>query len=326
MSLDLELDDVQQAVAASVAQFCADACSDAALKALAGRFPESHWKGLAELGVLALATPEGEGGARELVAALEALGSAVFPGPLAASFFATQVLPEGERRRVAAGAALVAVGEPPLLPFAPCAQVFVEVAGERAWLARPRGEVRPVATLGGEPWGRVELERLRELDGVPRAHALHDLALAAYAAAAGQRLLRDTAEHARTRRQFGRPIGEFQAVAHPLADCFTHLAAAAALARCAAFHFDRGAEAEAPARSTAAAARLSACRAGLEAAHTCHQLFGAQGITLEGPVFHISRRLRQLASQPPAEAPAREVLLEHFGLGPGQARGARGTP
>ena len=50
-------------------------------------------------GVLALATPEGDGGALEAVAACEALGAAVFPGPLSATFLATQVL--GERDRAA---------------------------------------------------------------------------------------------------------------------------------------------------------------------------------------------------------------------------------
>jgi hypothetical protein len=64
----------------------------------------------------------------------------------------------------------------------------------------------------------------------------------------------------------------------------------------------------------AAAARLSARRAALDAAHTCHQLFGAVGITLEGPVFHISRRLRQLASQPPGESAARASLLAQLDL------------
>jgi len=46
----------------------------------------------------------------------------------------------------------------------------------------------------------------------------------------------------------------------------------------------------------------------------CHQAFGAIGITLEGPVFHISRRIRQLASLPPGAAPARAAVLSHFGL------------
>ena len=70
----------------------------------------------------------------------------------------------------------------------------------------------------------------------------------------------------------------------------------------------------------AAAARLSARRAALEAAHVCHQLFGALGIVLEGPVFHVSRRIRQLASQAPGEGPAREALLSGLELDGGARR------
>jgi alkylation response protein AidB-like acyl-CoA dehydrogenase len=84
------------------------------------------------------------------------------------------------------------------------------------------------------------------------------------------------------------------------------------LARAAAFDFDAGDLAKA--RLRAGAARIAAARAGVETAHTCHQLFGAIGITLEGPVFRVSRRLRQLASQPPDDSPAREALLADFGL------------
>ncbi len=90
------------------------------------------------------------------------------------------------------------------------------------------------------------------------------------------------------------------------------LAASQTLARAAACHLHR--EGEEKAAAPAAAARLSASRAAVEAAHTCYQLFGAIGITLEGPVFHVARRIRQLASQPPDEAGAREALLESFGL------------
>ena len=115
--------------------------------------------------------------------------------------------------------------------------------------------------------------------------------------------------HARTRQQFGRAIGEFQAVAHPLADARTRLDATATLARIAAHAWD---ERAGDVRARAAAARLSAARAALEAAHTCHQLFGALGITLEGPVFHVSRRIRQLASQPPSLDAARDALLEEW--------------
>jgi alkylation response protein AidB-like acyl-CoA dehydrogenase len=313
LSLQLELDDSQEAVAETLAKFCAERCDAETLKATAGAFPSALWRALADLGVLALVTPEGDGGALELVAALEPLGVALFPGPLPATFLATQLLPERERVALARGGRVVSVGAAPLLPWAPVADVFIEIDGTRAFRSRPRGAVEPVDTLGGEPWGRVELERDEDLGDARRALALHDLALAAYAAAAARGLVAATAEHARTRRQFGRAIGEFQAVAHPLADCAVRLDGAATLARAAAFEFDRDAASEA-AVTTAAAARLTACRAGLDAAHTCHQLFGAQGIALEGPVFHVSRRLRQLASQPPSDESGRVALLGRFGL------------
>ncbi len=322
MSLDLEPDDAQQALARAVEAFCREVGAEALARRPDGVLPRDAWRALGALGVLACATPEGDGGACEIVAALESLGRACFPGPLAASFFATQLLPAPERLRVASGEALVAVGAPPLVPWAAAADVFVETDGARAWLARARGPVAPVATLGAEPWGRVDLERGPELGPCAHAFALADLALAAYLAAAGQRLVDAASEHARTRRQFGRPIGDFQAVAHPLADCAMRLGAARDLARRAAAGFDaadvRAAAgfdaADVRVEELAAAAHLSARGAALEAASTSHQVFGALGVTLEGPAFLASRRIRQLASLPPGAARAREAVLAPLGL------------
>jgi alkylation response protein AidB-like acyl-CoA dehydrogenase len=311
LSLDLTFDDSQQAIADTVAKFCAERCDEAVVREAAGTLPRGLWSELAQLGVLALATPEGDGGACEIVAALEPLGAAVFPGPLAATFLATQVLDEAERERVVEGEWIVSLGVPPLLPFAPLADCFLAIDRAQLFRARPRGELTALETLGGEPWGRVELERIAPLRADARAWALHDLALAAYTAAAGNALVNAAAGHARTRRQFGRAIGEFQAVAHPLADARVRLDAAATLSRIAAHAWDSGA---ADLRARAAAARLSATRAAVDAAHTAHQVFGAQGITLEGPAFHVSRRIRQLASQPPLPDAARDALLDHWGL------------
>jgi alkylation response protein AidB-like acyl-CoA dehydrogenase len=311
LSLDLAWDDTQQAVADAVASFCAERCPEDVVRESAGTLPRALWRELAGLGVLALATPEGDGGACELVAALESLGAAVFPGPLAASFLATQVLGAEERVRVASGEWVVALGAPPLLPFAPVADCFLALSGGALHRAEPRGDVVALETLGGEPWGRVDLAIGAALPADARAWALHDLALAAYAGAAGAALVRTTAAHVRARTQFGRAIGDFQAVAHPLADAHVRLDSAATLARIAGHAWDARA---ADARTRAAAARLSATRAALEAAHTAHQLFGALGITVEGPVFHVSRRLRQLASQPPGPDAAREALLARHGL------------
>jgi alkylation response protein AidB-like acyl-CoA dehydrogenase len=310
--LDLGFDDAQQAIADALAQFCAERCDDDTVKSLENRFPTELWAELAELGVLALLTPEGDGGAVELVAACESLGRAVFPGPLAATFLATRLLPEAERQKVASGGAIVSVGSDGLMPWAPHADVFIELAGGRAWLARASGPVEAVETLGGEPWGRVRLERTGDLGPIADAVCVHDIALSAYVAAAGRRLVEDTAAHARDRKQFGRAIGEFQAVAHPLADCVIALDAAATLARGAAWRLDSGEPGGA--RSLASAARLASVRAGVETAHTCHQLFGAVGITLEGPVFHVARRIRQLASQPPGDGGARATLLADLEL------------
>jgi alkylation response protein AidB-like acyl-CoA dehydrogenase len=306
MSLDLDFDDGQQAVAEAVSAFCSDRCPEPRFES-EDRFPRELWKELAELGVLAIGTPAGEGGALEQVAAFESLGRAVFPGPLAASVFAVQLLDGDARRDVAAGVALVSVGEPPLFPFAPEADLLIETDGAQAWLGRLEGEVAPVGTLGGENWGRGAWTRERDLGDARDALAVHHAMLAAWLAAAGERIVQDAAEHARVRRQFGRAIGEFQAVAHPLADSAMALASARTLARRAAWRIDRdGREA---ARRAGALAWLSARRAATDAAHVAHQVFGAMGITTQGPAFHISRRILQSAAQPPAGRHERDAVL-----------------
>ena len=312
MSLDLAFDDGQQAIADAVRQFCADRCDDDVVKSTSGSFPRELWSALAELGVLGVLSPEAEGGALECIAAVESLGRAAFPGPLGATFVATQLLEGRECARVASGEAIVCLGVPPLLPWGSEADVFLELGDERVFRAQPAAPLRPVETLGGEPWARGDLERGEELAHGAVGWVVLRLVLAAQSAALGQRLVEDASAHARVRKQFGRPIGDFQAVAHPLADCSMRLAAAGSLARAAAFHFDVG-ETDAAGRF-AAAAHLSASAASLEAAHVCHQVFGAVGITLEGPVFHLSRRIRQLASQAPSQSSSRQRLLRETGF------------
>lgn len=321
MSLDFELDDAQRAMAGSVAQLCRDHAA-----ALAGQdFPDTAWRALGALGALAVATPEGDGSAVNASAVMEALGAAGFPGPLAAAFLAASLLPpdDPDRDAVTSGRAMVAAGTPPLLPFAPRAALFVWLEGDRAWRARPIGPIEPVDTLGGEPWGRVQLERGAELPGAGAARALAEVAAAAYLGAAGQALVDATAEHVRTRKQFGRALGEFQAVAHPLADCAIRLAAAGTLARVAAAGLDasglgvggRVSDTEARrARVDAAVARLSAGAAALRAAEVCTQAFGAMGVLREGPAWPLVRRIRQAASSPPDDGAARATVLGELGL------------
>jgi len=313
VSLDLAFDDGQQAIADSVAQFCASRCDDDAVRAARGPLPRRLWRELAELGVLGVLAPDGGGGALEAAAAIESLGRAVFPGPLAATFAATRLLPAQQRDAVASGESVVCLGSAPLLPWAPDADVFLELAGERIFRARPAGDVEPVAMLGAETWGRAALERGAEVEGAGPALVLVRLLRAAQVGAMGRRLVEDASQHAAIRKQFGRPIGDFQAVAHPLAECAIRLDSAAALARAAAFHFDAGDAAAA--RRFAAAAHVSSSEAALQAAFVSHQVFGAIGITLEGPVFHVSRRIQQLAAEPPGRDASRALLLADSDFG-----------
>jgi alkylation response protein AidB-like acyl-CoA dehydrogenase len=298
----LELDAERAAVRDAVAAWCRERGTLA--------FERARWTELGDLGVLG-AGADGESGARELVATCEALGAAATPGPLLETVIALRLLPEPERTALAAGDSIVCLGEPPLLPFAPIADYFVELEGERAFRAQPAAAIRELDTLAGDPWGRVALVRGPELSGAAAALSAGRLAGAALLAAAGRRALEVAAEHARTRKQFGRAIGEFQAVAHPLADAWIRISAAEMLARAAAQHADVCAP-EAPA--LAAAAWLSARRAALGAALRAHQTFGAVGITLEGPVFHLTRRIRQWASLALAESAARARVAAQSGL------------
>jgi alkylation response protein AidB-like acyl-CoA dehydrogenase len=311
LSLDLDFDGGQRALGEAVARFCREEGAEAIARSEGAPLPRGFWRGLAELGVFALAAPGGEAGPEELAAAFEALGGEACPGPLVATVLAAQLLAEPELGALLRGDALVAVGTPPVLPWAPEADLFIELGEGEAWRARPRGPVEPLASLGGEPFGRVALTREVALDGLARALAHAELARAAWLVGAGRRLLETAADHARTRRQFGRSIGEFQAVAHPLADAWILLVAAESLERAAACALARGDE---DARARAAAASLSAERSALAGLRAAHQTLGALGITLEGPLFHLSRRVRQLAALAPGAGFAEAAVRAGFGL------------
>jgi alkylation response protein AidB-like acyl-CoA dehydrogenase len=299
-------------LAESLGAFCRDRAADFQEVA----FSRESWRGLAALGVFEAAVPGAEVGAAELVTLVEVLGDAVFPGPLCETILACGVLPEPERQPILCGERIVCVARDGWMPFAPLADVFLE-RGEDSegrsacWRATPRAGWQEVETLGGEPWGHGALDRGEALAGAPRAALLSDLARSGYWAAAGRRLLVEACEHARTRKQFGHTIGDFQAVAHPLAELHMRLVAARGLVRRGALAIDAGA---ADAAVRLGAAQLSAAAAGLLAVQTCHQVFGAVGITLEGPAFRVSRRIRHSVTAAADLQSARDSQLRQWGL------------
>ncbi|WP_055557347.1 acyl-CoA dehydrogenase family protein [Streptomyces sp. NBRC 110028] len=145
------------------------------------------------------------------------------------------------------------------------------------------------------PQARVELrdvpaELLGE-DGADVAGALAGLGgpaaavLAAEAVGAAGAALARTVDHVRTREQFGRPIGSFQAVKHRLADVYVAVRAARSAAYYAAWAADGP---EAPvAGPLALASALDAQRA---AAGEAVQLHGGIGITWEHDVHLYLKR------------------------------------
>ena len=87
-----------------------------------------------------------------------------------------------------------------------------------------------------------------------------------------------TAEHARTREQFGKPIGTFQAVSQRLADGYIDVLGARLTMWQAAWRLAEGL----PAEREVAIAKLWAADAGHRVAHTTVHVHGGVGIDLDG--------------------------------------------
>jgi alkylation response protein AidB-like acyl-CoA dehydrogenase len=314
--LDLDFNEDQAAIAAAVDRFCMQRGVADIARETNAPFPRQLWRELAEVGVFYPAAPgQHAGGALALCAIAETLGRHVFPGPLAATCIALQVLDEDTAAGLMEGTALVSLSsaDSTLLPFGTEADIFLLAQDDRLSLAHPPEQVAAVATLGGETWGRALLKVDQVLPNARRGLLVGNIVTSAYLVGAAWQLLRDASEHAATRKQFGKTLGEFQAVTHPLADCAIGLTGAQTLARAAACSFDDGDTGEA--EGLAAGALLAARRASLDTAFACHQVFAGIGVTLEGPAFHFTRRIRQLASSPPAGTREQERLLADAGLG-----------
>jgi alkylation response protein AidB-like acyl-CoA dehydrogenase len=95
-----------------------------------------------------------------------------------------------------------------------------------------------------------------------------------------ERALELTAEHARSRVQFGRPIGSFQAVAQRLADAYIDVEAVRLTLWQAAWRLSAGL----PAGAEVATAKFWAADAGHRVAHTAVHVHGGMGVDTSHPV------------------------------------------
>jgi alkylation response protein AidB-like acyl-CoA dehydrogenase len=112
-------------------------------------------------------------------------------------------------------------------------------------------------------------------------------AMAAEALGVAQRALELGIEHAKTREQFGRPIGVYQAVSHALADTYADVELARSLVYWAAWSV---AEDDEQALLAAAAASAFATEAAVAACERSIQVHAGTGFTWEHPLHRFYKR------------------------------------
>lgn len=335
----------QRQFGASIHELLTDADVPAAARAWADGEPGpglAIWDALAKAGVTALAVPEPAGGLGaspvDLVVACEELGHHPVPGPIAESIVAIPALlgalAQGEVPRggeaggrwndwlgaLAAGELIGALAMPPDLPYALDADLagltLLAEAGQ-VWLADAGTSVRSI-----EPARRLFAVRAgRELaddavDAMAVAGQHGTLASAALLLGAGRGLLDASAAHARTREQFGRPVGAFQAVKHSLANVLIGLEFARPLLYAAAIALGNGAP---TASRDLSAARVACADAARLAARTALQVHGAIGYTRECDISLWLAKVRALSSTWGSQADHRATVLRALtepGTGP----------
>ena len=119
-------------------------------------------------------------------------------------------------------------------------------------------------------------------------------AICVEAAGLMRRLVRDTADYARQRRQFDQPLSGFQVVRHRLVDMNIQARRATAIARRAVAAI--GGDPVARARLVSAA-KVTICRAGRFVGQNAVQLHGGMGMTEELPVGRCFKRLTVIEAQ-----------------------------
>lgn len=279
------------------------------------------WAQLSELGVAALATPEELGGIGgtplDLAVAFERLGFHGAPGPWIESVALAPSLLAGTAHEsllgeVAEGASRVTFAVAPVTPYALDAHVATPFTVTDAGIAAatvvteldsvdPTRRLSTLAAAGdASPLAAGALERGLDLAA---------LACAASLVGAGERMLREAVTYVGQRKQFGRAIGEYQAVKHALADVKVALDFARPLVHGAAHGLEDG---SAEASCDVSAAKVAATDAAHLASRTALQMHGAIGYTLEYDLSIWILRARALSGAWGTAAHHRARVLDHL--------------
>jgi len=303
----LHPDDDQRLLADSIARFA---------RARAGTAPEDAEAGLADLGLLAMALPEAAGGlsgrGSDLMVMSEALGRDLLPTALPLRIGALDLLGRAGtaaqrdrwvtpgiagRKRLAlvpldAGTLADDRLQAPamLCPGAGGAAALVVILSDRACVVEagtPGLSLDPLTLADGSTAAHLRLNGVAAEPVPASADQIADSLARARLAAAAQmlgimeRLLADTLEHVKTRRQFGVAIGSFQTVQHRMARL--HVVTGQCRSAVMAAALGETGPRTAWLQRVAAAAAMVGDRA-MHLAHECVQFHGGMGITADLPV------------------------------------------
>jgi len=117
-------------------------------------------------------------------------------------------------------------------------------------------------------------------------------------------------QYARDREAFGRPIGAFQAVQHPLADTATELEQIRLLTAKAAWLLSNGRECS----MEACMAKLAATEAAVRATDRCMRVLGGYGLVEESAMERLFRDTRLGPFSPISNEMVRNIVGERLGL------------
>jgi len=323
--MDLSLDESQRILVETFAELLAKECPTAHVRACeASGFSPALWARYCELGANAMGLPESAGGLGmgllELGLVAHQSGRALAPVPFlevaTVGRLLARVAPEDPvLAAITAGrpAASLVIPRPHavlgtsgddhrLAPFGAIVDAVVFLDGDALRIGAPEGWDR-ARDLGSGASGRCRPARaanLRTLVSGKAAEREMRAAASEWKLLAGfwltgiaQRALELGADHARERVQFGVPIGGFQAIAHPLAECAIRVDGADLLCAEAAWaHSDDPERFE----MLAAMAFTWAAQTALFTTDASLHTHGGYGFSTEYDIQLFFRRARALAS------------------------------
>jgi hypothetical protein len=176
--------------------------------------------------------------------------------------------------------------------FVAQAKTILVIDGDNIGIFHPgEGDVEAVESLYAYPMGRLvgspDVTPLSEEDA-DKVRTWLRVACAAEMAGLMQAAIDATVEHLSVRKQFGRPLGTFQALRHRMAECAVLAGGVSRLVRKAAWSGDAGDAALAAYHAQDSATKLN---------YDVHQMMGAMGMTLEMSLHLWTYRMKALLSE-----------------------------